>query len=337
MRTLFVFGICLALLAFPGPAGGENALSNLFEAVVKVSATIPGDARTAESLGAEREGNGVVIDNDGLVLTIGYLILEADTIHVVMPGGGKVPAQLVAYDHDTGFGLLRTTRPLAVTPMQLGESSGLEAGHQAVVMSAGGEEEALAARVMLRGVFVGYWEYVLENAIYTFPAHPNFAGAALVGADGRLLGIGSIFTRLTVLDFASVPCNMFVPIDLLKPILQNLIRLGHSGLPQRPWLGLHLREIMGRLIVQSVSADGPAAKSGLKSGDVILKVEKAPVNGVRDFLRKVWALGEAGVEVRLEVLQGNDLRQVTVISASRHDYLKIRPVRGIAGDRHSFF
>ena len=329
MRTIVILATCCTLLAAGGPAVAQERFQTLTEAVIKVRSTVPADARTARSLGTEREGNGVVIDSNGLVLTIGYIILEAVSIEVVMDDGDSVPAALVAYDHDTGFGLLRTIRPLPVTPMQLGASSEVTEGDPVVVMSANGEGAVQGARVISRGEFVGYWEYLLERAIYAIPSHNSFAGAALIGPDGRLLGIGSIYTQLAVAGFGAVPCNMFVPIDLLKPILEDLIRQGRANQPQRPWLGMHLEETIGRVVVRRISPDGPAEKAGLQTGDIILKVGKTPVTGLGDFFRRVWALGSAGVDVPLRVLQGTEIRQITVNSADRSKYLRIRPVNGL--------
>ncbi len=329
MRIIAAMAIVFFLVGFHGPVDAQDRFETLLEAVVKVRSKVPADARTARSLGTEREGNGVVIDENGLVLTIGYIILEAESIEVVLPDDSSVSASLTAYDHDTGFGLLRTVRPLPVTPMQLGVSSEVVEGEPVVVMSAADQNAVRGARVISRGEFVGYWEYLLDSAIYAAPSHDSFAGAALVGRDGRLLGIGSIYTQLAVAGFGAIPCNMFVPIDLLKPILQDLIRQGKSAQPQRPWLGMHLEESIGRVIVLRISPDGPAEKAGLQPGDVILKVGKTPVKGLGDFFRKVWALGAAGVDVPLGVLQETEIRQVTVQSASRMEYLRIRPVRGL--------
>ena len=329
MKNFAIVSIFVSLLTFVGPAGAQDRFDTLFEAVVKVRATVPADARTANSLGTEREGNGVVIDSNGLVLTIGYIILEAESIAVVLPDDSKVAASLVAYDHDTGFGLLRTVKPLAVTPMQLGDSADVDEGEPVVVMSAAEENAVAGARVISRGEFVGYWEYLLDSAIYAAPSHESFAGAALVGRDGRLLGIGSIYTQLAVAGFGAVPCNMFVPIDLLKPILQDLVQKGRTAQPKRPWLGMHLDETIGRVIVLRISPDGPAEKAGLKRGDIILKVDKKPVAGLSDFFRKVWQLGEAGVDVPLSVLQGEKIRRIKVKSADRMNYLRIRPVNGL--------
>ena len=334
MRSTVIWLVGLVFLVHTGPAAAQDRFDKLMEAVVTVRSTVPADARTAKSLGIEREGNGVVIDSSGLVLTIGYIILEADSIEVVSDDGKSVPASLVAYDHDTGFGLLRTVRPLSVAPMPLGTSAEVGEGDPVVVMTAASENAVQGARVISRGEFVGYWEYLLDSAIYAAPSHASFAGAALVGREGKLLGIGSIYTQLAVAGFGAVPCNMFVPIDLLKPILSDLIRQGRADQPQRPWLGMHLDETIGRVIVLRISSDGPAEKAGLKTGDIVLKVGNEPVKGLGDFFRKVWALGAAGVDVPLSILQGTEVRQVTLKSANRLEYLRIRPVRGLNSARY---
>ena len=189
----------------------------------------------------------------------------------------------------------------------------------------GGVDSVQGARVVFRGEFTGYWEYLLENAIYTTPPYANYGGAALIGRDGKLLGIGSIFTQQTIAGLGSVPCNMFVPIDLLRPILSRLIATGSSGEPPQPWLGLQIDEVHGRLFVLQVTSGGPAEKAGLGSGDIVLKVGKKAVRGLADFYRKVWSLGRAGVEVPVAVLQGIEIRDIVVRSGDRDQYFRINP------------
>jgi S1-C subfamily serine protease len=180
-------------------------------------------------------------------------------------------------------------------------------------------------RVVFRGEFTGYWEYLLDNAIYTTPPYADYGGAALIGRDGKLLGIGSIFTRQTIAELGAVACNMFVPIDLLRPILSRLIATGRSGEPPQPWLGLRIDEVHGRLVVTRVTREGPAEKAGIGSGDIILKVDQKAVQGLADFYRQVWSLGEAGVEVPIAVLQGIEIRDIVVQSENRNQYLMMNP------------
>jgi S1-C subfamily serine protease len=315
----------IAVIIMILPAYAQDEAQQLLKAIVKVKSTIPDEARTAGALGTTREGNGVLIDTDGHILTIGYLILEADNIEVVDQEDQKIPAKYVGYDHKTGFGLIRAEKALNITPIPLGRSSGIKKGDPALVIGHGGEDSVLGARVVLRGEFTGYWEYLLDNAIYTTPPYADYGGAALIGRDGKLLGIGSIFTRKTVADLGAVPCNMFVPIDLLRPILNQLIATGRSGEPPQPWLGLQIEEIFGRLFVQRVTAGGPAEKAGLGSGDIILKVDKKAVQGLADFYRKVWCLGNAGVEVPMAVLQDTEILDILLHSEDRGQYYMIKP------------
>ena len=317
-----IFAVFIALGA---PAYGEQAAEEILKAIVKVRSIVPKDARTARSLGTEREGNGVVIDANGHILTIGYLILEAETIEVVGPEGKPISATFVGYDYTTGFGVLRTDKPLSVAPMKLGKSSEVNQGDPILVAGHGGKDAVQPARVVSRGEFTGYWEYLLDDAIYTSPPHPNFGGAALIGRDGQLLGIGSIFTQLVVSGVGSLPCNMFVPIDLLKPILADLIATGRSRETPKPWLGLSAEEAHGRVFVLRVRSEGPAAQAGIQPGDIILTVNKKTVKGLADFYRKVWALGNAGVDVPLSVLQGTRIRDITVHSADRYQYYRLEP------------
>ena len=211
----FILVSCAALLA---PARAAGQAEEVLKAVVKIRAVIPEGARTAAALGTEREGHGIVFDSKGHILTTGYLIIESESIEVTGPDGKKVKAAFVGYDHATGFGILRTESALNVEPLKLGNSSDLKEGAPVIVAGHGGQESAIGARVVARREFTGYWEYILDNAIYTAPAYAKFAGAALIGPDGRLLGVGSLFTPLAVPGLGALPCNVFIPIDLLRPI-----------------------------------------------------------------------------------------------------------------------
>ena len=327
MKKVCLTFMFLALLIFYGSAMAEQAPEEVLRAIVRIHATVPENARTAVSLGTTREGSGVVIDKEGYVLTIGYLILEAERIEVVGQSGETLKASFVAYDHNSGFGILRTERPLKVTPMKLGQSSELAVGDPVLVASYGGAEAVQGARVITRKEFAGYWEYLLEDAIFTTPPHLSFGGAALIGRNGRLVGIGSLYTRVTLPGIGAMATNVFVPIDRLKPILDDLIARGRSRESRRPWLGLYSEEAHGRVIIIRIASGSPAERAGLQAGDIILKVKTGAVKGLADFYRKVWALGEAGIEVPVSILQGTEIRHVVIRSADRHEYLRLGPGR----------
>ena len=310
--------LVLAVLALPRPIQAGP-----LEAVVGVRATIPADARTAQVLGMEREGSGMVITEDGLVLTIGYLILEAETAEILLPEDKVVPAEIVAYDYDTGFGLLRPLAALDVLPVPLGNSTKLDERSEVLVASFGSLEPATAAYVVSRRDFAGYWEYLLPDAIFTAPPHQGYGGAGLLGPDGRLLGIGSLFVS-DAAEGRHLPGNMFVPIDALRPILADLLEGGRASKPARPWLGVYAEELRGRVIVNRVASYGPAAAAGVETDDIILAVKGAPISSLAAFYREVWRLGEAGVEVPLTVLRGSGLREIAVTSGDRYDYLKLK-------------
>jgi S1-C subfamily serine protease len=291
------------------------------DAVVGIRATVPEDAYTAPFLGSRREGTGVLIDPQGHVLTIGYLVVEAEAIEVIGPGGESSPASFVGYDFETGFALIRAELPVGAQAIRLGESSAVAQGDRLTVAGHGSPPQP--ARLLLRGEFTGDWEYMLEDALYAAPPHPGFGGAALITAEGDLVGIGSIFTRLYAPGYGAVPCNMFVPVDLLKPILSDLVAWGRPRKPPRPWLGLAAAEASGRVIVNRVSPSGPAEEAGLEPGDVILAVDGQAVSSLGDLYRRVWALGEAGVRVPLTVLQGTQVRAVGLESVDRYRFLKV--------------
>ena len=294
-------------------------------AIVRVSSEVPADARTAQSLGTQREGSGVVIDSGGLVLTVGYLILEAAKAEVLSPSGKPVNAEVVGYDHNTGFGLLRAKEALEARPMEFGDSSKLKIRDEVLVASHGGPSSVHGAFVASRREFAGSWEYLLENAIYTTPPYPNFSGAALIGRKGKLLGIGSLFLQDVMPGRGPIPGNMFVPIDQLKPILADLIVQGRSSRPSRPWLGMYTQEVGGRIVVLRITPHGPAHMAGIRQGDMIVGIAGEAVESLAGFYRKVWSKGHAGVKVSLNVLRGTSVRNISVRSSDRYKYLKLKP------------
>ena len=327
-KSLFYLILFLGVVLL-APADAATQAEEVLKAVVKIRAVIPEGARTAAVLGTEREGHGIVIDSRGHILTTGYLIIESESIEVTSPDGRKIKAAFVGYDHATGFGILRTESPLNVEPMPRGDSSDLKEGAPVIVAGHGGPESAIGARVVARKEFTGYWEYILDNAIYTAPAYAKFAGAALIGPDGRLLGVGSLFTQLSVPGLGVLPCNVFIPIDLLEPILEDLISTGRPNQPAKPWLGINAEESHGRVFITRTTEGGPAAEAGLKTDDLILKVNGQPVEGLGDFYRKLWAAGSAGVEVMLSILEGVESREVMVRTGDRNKFLMMKPKKTI--------
>ena len=294
MKRLFILGVIPFLMVAQAGYAAEQTAEEVLKAIVKVRAMIHEDAVTAQALGTEREGNGILIDSAGHILTIGYIILESKTIEVTWSDGRVSDAAFVGYDYDTGFGLLRVIQAKDIKPMKLGKSSELKAGDPALVAGHKGGDSILGVRVAARREFTGYWEYLLENAIYTIPHFQNFAGAALIGSDGSLLGIGSIFTQINVPGIGALP-------PFLCARSSAPCRSGRSRLPQRPWLGMHTDESHGRVFVIRIHPGGPAQKANLQAGDLILTVNNQPVEGQADFFRKVWALGTAGVKVPIAI------------------------------------
>lgn len=315
-------------LAYTAPLAAQvpgTTVDEMLSAIVKIRTKALPNARTTQTLGAGREGSGVVIDSNGLILTIGYLILEAEAIEVVGSDGKTIAATQVGYDHSTGFGLVRAITPLAGKPMELGDSSKLAERENVMVAGHGGREGASIAYVVSRREFTGYWEYLLEDAIFTAPMVYNWGGAALIGGNGRLLGIGSLLVRDAIAPGTPFPGNMFVPINLLKPILGDLLATGRASSPARPWLGVNTEEVQGRLFITRVSPESPADNAGLRVGDILVGVGGAPIANQADFYRKLWARGGAGIEVPLQVLQGVKVQEVKVRSTDRLNYLRAKP------------
>lgn len=307
------------------PAAAELDAAALARAVVRINATIPPEAQSARSLGTEREGTGVVIDSAGLVLTIGYTVLEAAQIQVTAGDGRGYPAELVAYDQATGFGLVRAGLDFSAPPLRLGDSEALKVGDAALVLSRHGPQPAQPVLVVGKREFAGYWEYLLEEAIFTSPPIAGFNGAALIDRGGRLIGIGSLILRDAMPGHKEVAGNMFVPVAALKPILADLLAYGRRQEPPRPWLGVTLREEQGRLLVERVTPDSPAESAGVRAGDQIVGVAGQRFSGLAEFYRKLWGLGPAGVGVPLEVMRGPKLEPLTVPSVDRYRTLKLNP------------
>ncbi|MCY3818732.1 MAG: S1C family serine protease [Gammaproteobacteria bacterium] len=308
----------------PGADDVSFDLDDALNAVVMLRAEVPDDAFTASALGTERIGNGVVIDDDGLVVTIGYLIAEASSIWLTTNSGRTVSAYALAYDHITGFGLVRAVEPLDATMLKRGTADACHQGDQVFVISQGGAAHALKAKLIDKREFAGYWEYLLDEALFTAPAHPQWGGAALVGQDGRLAGVGSLLVQ-EVIGGEQVQGNMLVPIDLLNDTLEHLLATGRSPAQPRPWIGMSTVESDRRLVVSGASRHGPAAKAGMQPGDVVLEVDGSRVSTLAQMLSAIWNLGRPGVTVPLTIARSGQVMQCKIQSADRKDFLK-KPV-----------
>ena len=304
----------------------EREAGEMLGAVVRIRMKAIPNARSNTTLGPSREGTGVVIDERGHIVTIGYIVIEADSIEITTQDERTVPATLIGYDHASGFGLLRSGAPLGVKPMPMGQAADLAMREPVMVLPAGGRDAASLAYVVSRRKFAASWEYLLETAIFTAPPTLQWAGAALVSREGKLVGIGSLYVRETQERGSEIPGNMFVPIDLLKPILADLIEKGRRSGPARPWLGLATEELHGHLLVTRVSPEGPADRAGVRSGDIVVGVGADAVKSHEELYRRVWGLGAAGVEVPLRILQGAGVRELRVRSIDRFQYFREKPI-----------
>jgi S1-C subfamily serine protease len=304
------------------PHTGDYAfdLDRALSSIVGLHSIVPADAFTAETLGIERAGNGVVID-DGLVLTIGYLITEAESVWLHLGDGRVMEGHALGFDSVTGFGLVQALGQMNIDPLPLGSSAATTLGDRVVVGGAGGRTHSVACQIAAKQEFAGYWEYLLDEAIFTHPAHPNWGGAGLISSSGELIGIGSLQLEREKAGKAE-HVNMIVPIDLLKPTLDDLRRFGKVNKPARPWLGMYSTEIDNRVVVIGISGNGPAARAELKAGDVILAVKGEKITSQAGFYRKLWALGPAGVDVPLTVHHEGVTFDVTLASTDRARLLK---------------
>src|SRR5947208_4155373 len=294
----------------PRPGDYSFDLDRILSSVVGLHSIIPPDAFSAETLGTERAGNGVLIE-DGLVLTIGYLITEAEAVWLHLGDGRVVEGHALGFDSESGFGLVQALGGIDVDPLPLGASSAAEIGDRVVVGGAGGRTRSVACQIAAKQEFAGYWEYLLDEAIFTYPAHPNWGGTGLISNRGELIGIGSLQLERER-EGKAEHVNMVIPIDLLKPILGDLRKFGRVNRPARPWLGMYSTEIENKIVVVGIAAKGPAARAELKVGDVILGVGGGKVANQAAFYRKLWALGPAGVDVPLTLYREGDTFDVTV-------------------------
>jgi S1-C subfamily serine protease len=326
-RQVILFA-CTAVLSTAPFAQTDNAKAQdaraqaIVDAMVQVDSVALPDARSNDNLGRQRSGSGVLIDARGYVLTIGYLVIEAESISVTNGKERTVPATLAAYDHTTGFALLKLLAPLDAKPLALGDSSAVKERDVVMALPFGGRESAQLARVVAKRTFSGSWEYLLDEAIFTSPPVERWAGAALIGRDFKLVGVGSLLVRDAPGDGGTTTGNMFVPVDILKPILADMIASGRRKGSGHPWLGMGTEQIHGLLVVTRVSPDSPAASAGLEPGDVVVGVSDVNVYSQVDLYHRVWDLGGAGVKVPLRVRRGGDVRDVVVDSIERSDYFR---------------
>ncbi len=308
--------------AQPKAADYGYDLERALAAMVGIRSIIPADAFTAETLGTERAGNGVFIRGNGLVLTIGYLITEAESIWLNLSDGRSVPGYVLGYDQETGFGLVQALAKVDVPALDIGQSSAASIGERVVVGGAGGRHRSVAARIVAKQEFAGYWEYLLDEAIFTAPSHPNWGGTALIGPTGNLIGIGSLQLQHVVDKGQPQNINMIVPIDLLNPIFDDLMNTGRRSGSPRPWLGLYATEVESRLVVVGIADRGPAKKADLRNGDIVLSVAGEEVRDLASFFRRIWAQGQAGVEVPITIYRDGETLDIRVKSSERGRFLK---------------
>ncbi|MEZ5852253.1 MAG: S1C family serine protease [Hyphomicrobiaceae bacterium] len=312
----------MGFIVQPVPENYDFDLDRALAAVVGLRTLVPADGFTAETLGTERLGHGVLIRKDGIILTIGYLVTEATEVWIKLSDGRYVQGHVLGYDQETGFGLVQALARIEVPFLPLGSSAAAAVGEPVVLGGTGGRPNSVAAQIVAKQEFAGYWEYVLDQAIFTAPSHPHWGGTAMIGSKGELLGIGSLQVQHMRQDGTPENINMVVPIDILKPILDDLIGIGRPQRPARPWLGLFATEVGNRIAVAGISARGPAKAADVRTGDIILDVAGKQVHTLAGFFRSVWARGQAGVDVPLTLNRRGKTVEVTIRSGDRRNFLK---------------
>jgi S1-C subfamily serine protease len=306
----------------PNPEDYTFDLDATLDCVVSLRSQIPEDALTANVLGTERAGHGVIIADDGLVVTIGYLITEAERLWITTNAGVTVPGHVVGYDQETGFGLVQGLQPMGSPSMVLGDSSALRVSDELITAAHGGLDHAIKTIVIAKREFAGYWEYVLDEALFTAPPHPNWGGTALISDHGELLGIGSLLVQQVGEGGQQSGANMIIPIDLLKPILDDLRLYGKRNAAARPWVGFLVQEVSHHLMVSGIYDECPADIAGLQVGDVIREVQGEPVGSLAELFRRIWQTGEAGVDILLTITRNRESMTITVHSTDRDSCLK---------------
>ena len=294
----------------------------LLSSVVALRTTIPQDAYTASRLGTERAGSGVVIGSDGLIVTVGYLLTEADAVWVIDDSGRALPAHVIGQDQESGLGLVQPLQHMHRSPLSLGKSSETAVGDTILLASFGGKDRAISTRIIAKQEFAGYWEYLLDDGLFTAPAHPQWTGAAAIDRDGNLVGIGSLIFQQFMMGNAMIDANLVIPIDLLKSALPDLIKFGKVNRPPRPWLGLWTAESEGKLVVAGLNDKGPAKRAGLQVGDIVLGVAGSPVRSLGALYRRIWNLGQAGVIVPFSLQREGKAIDIMVTSVDRQSRLK---------------
>lgn len=306
----------------PDPGDYSFDLDRALSSIVSLRSEVPGDAFTANTLGTERGGSGAVIRDSGLIATIGYLITEAETVWINTNDGRAVPGHALAFDQESGFGLVQALGKLNLPALEFGDSDRLKVGDRAILAAGGGRHHAIENKLVGRQEFAGYWEYVLDDAFYTAPAHPFWGGTGLIGPDGKLYGTGSLILQQGDGRGKRLDMNMVVPIGLLPPILSDLLTYGRVNRPARPWLGMYAAESDEAILVGGVADGGPAEKAGVHTGDRIIAVGNEEISDLGGLWRRVWASGSAGAEVRLRLARDDSVFGVSVRSADRTAFLK---------------
>lgn len=290
--------------------------------IVALRTTIPQDAYTASRLGTERAGSGVVIGSDGLIVTVGYLLTEAEAVWVIDDSGRATPAHIVGQDQESGFGLVQPLEHVHRPPLSLGKSSEAAVGDSIIIASFGGRNHALATRIIAKQEFAGYWEYLLEEGLFTAPAHPQWTGAAAIDGSGNLIGVASLIFQQFLMGSATIDANLVIPIDLLKVALPDLIKYGRVDRPPRPWLGLWTAESEGKLVIAGLNDQGPAKRAGLQVGDVVTGIAGTPIRSLAGMYRRIWSLGAAGVTVPFSIQRDGQSMEIAVTSVDRQSRLK---------------
>jgi len=304
--------VLCALWLGVGSSIAEPTADQFATALVSIESTINPDGRTVALLGDNRSGTGVMIDSHGLIVTVGYLLLEASEVRISFYNGVQVPATVVAIDAQSGLALVQVAEGYAgelpdITPVKLGQSALVVKDDRVIVLPANGLEAAASVRIHSAREFSAPWEYLLENALYTMPPVRNFSGAALINREAELIGIGTLaLQNITDSDDGTVPGNLFIPVDLLTSRLGTMLTQSVKQVEpsDRAWLGLMVDEMLS---VTRVLDASPAMEAGIQAGDIILGINDNHVVSRANLYRSLWSTVSVADDVALLVSRAGKL------------------------------
>lgn len=292
-------------------------LEYVVPATVSIRSVTPQRHPSARLLGTERMGSGAIIDAEGHILTVGYVVMGARTIEVTLPDQQQFPATLVCQDFESGIAILQTpARDLPTVP--LGHSSSLKEGDKVIIVAATDQTQRMASPGFISALrpFEAYWEYMLDQAILTTAMNPGFGGGPLLDSLGQMIGVLSLNLNSTK------EMTLAIPIDLFHRVKEGVFTFGSiTDRRPRPWVGMYSEPVEGGVAVIGLIPNGPASRAGMEVKDVILEVNNAEATGRRELYELMWR-NRAGDELTFTVQRGEEVLDIRVTSMDRAEFYR---------------